>query len=134
MRLTKTLVLTVGLVSAVAMVFTACSSPATSSTKSSATANTTASKATPASAPASTSAKAVLAQTNCPITGDPIDKTVFTEYKGQKVYFCCSRCIAKFNKDPQKYLTAMRAKQVKPGQAGSGTKGEKSNDMGKMKM
>ena len=31
------------------------------------------------------------------------DKEVFTEYKGNKVYFCCNRCKGKFEKDPKKY-------------------------------
>ena len=43
-------------------------------------------------------------QTICPVMGGKIDKTVFTEYEGRKVYFCCPGCIAEFHKDPQKYL------------------------------
>ncbi len=43
-------------------------------------------------------------QTLCPIMGNPIDKTVFTEYQGKKVYFCCPGCIDEFNKDPEKYV------------------------------
>ena len=34
-------------------------------------------------------ADAAAVQTTCPIMGNPIDKAVFTEYQGQKVYFCC---------------------------------------------
>jgi len=43
-------------------------------------------------------------QTICPVMGGRIDKTVFTEYEGTKVYFCCPGCIAEFHKDPRKYL------------------------------
>jgi Cu(I)/Ag(I) efflux system membrane fusion protein len=43
-------------------------------------------------------------QTICPVMGNPIDKTVFTEYKGKKVYFCCPGCIEEFHKDPEKYI------------------------------
>lgn len=43
-------------------------------------------------------------QTLCPVMGGVIDKKVFTEYQGKKVYFCCPACIGMFNKDPQKYL------------------------------
>jgi len=32
---------------------------------------------------------AAAVQTTCPIMGKSIDKAVFTEYQGQKVYFCC---------------------------------------------
>lgn len=43
-------------------------------------------------------------QTICPVMGGKIDKTVFTDYKGKRVYFCCPGCIDTFNKDPEKYL------------------------------
>jgi len=43
-------------------------------------------------------------QTLCPVMGGAINKEIFTEYKGKKVYFCCPGCIAEFEKDPQKYL------------------------------
>ncbi len=43
-------------------------------------------------------------QTTCPIMdGKKISKTIFTEYKGKKVYFCCAMCIDKFKADPEKY-------------------------------
>jgi len=44
-------------------------------------------------------------QTVCPVmAGNPINKNVFVEYQGKKVYFCCNDCKAKFNADPEKYL------------------------------
>jgi YHS domain-containing protein len=46
-------------------------------------------------------------QTTCPVRGDPIDKSVFTEYQGKKVYFCCKGCIAEFQKDPQKCIAKL---------------------------
>jgi YHS domain-containing protein len=46
-------------------------------------------------------------QTVCPVTGDKIDKNVFVEYKGKKVYFCCSACKSVFNKDPEKYIAKL---------------------------
>ena len=49
-------------------------------------------------------ASAAILQKTCPMMGSPIDKNVFTEYKGKKVYFCCAKCIAKFNANPEKYL------------------------------
>ena len=50
---------------------------------------------------------ASIEQKTCPITGQQIDPSVFVEYKGKKVYFCCSMCIAQFNKDPEKYLSKL---------------------------
>jgi YHS domain-containing protein len=47
-------------------------------------------------------------QTMCPIMdGNKIDKNVFVEYKGKKVYFCCSSCKATFEKDPEKYIAKL---------------------------
>ena len=39
----------------------------------------------------------------CPVTGEAANKEVFTDYMGQKVYFCCDHCKAAFEKDPAKY-------------------------------
>ena len=47
---------------------------------------------------------AAIQQTTCPIMGGPINKDIFTEYKGKKVYFCCAGCKEKFEKEPEKYL------------------------------
>jgi len=45
-------------------------------------------------------------QTTCPVlAGKPIDKNIYTDYKGKRVYFCCNSCKATFEKDPDKYLT-----------------------------
>jgi Cu(I)/Ag(I) efflux system membrane fusion protein len=51
-------------------------------------------------------------QTLCPIMGGRIDKAVFMEYKGKKVYFCCPSCIEEFKKDPEKYV--LQLPQFKP--------------------
>ena len=54
---------------------------------------------------AETAVAAVTEQTKCPILpNNAIDKNVFVEYKGKKVYFCCEACKAQFNKDPEKYI------------------------------
>ncbi|MEN6308818.1 MAG: YHS domain-containing protein [Anaerohalosphaeraceae bacterium] len=48
-------------------------------------------------------------QTTCPVmVGKPIDKNLFVEYKGKKVYFCCKGCIAEFNKEPEKYVKLLQ--------------------------
>lgn len=47
-------------------------------------------------------------QTMCPVMdGNKIDKNVFVEYKGKKVYFCCADCKAKFEADPEKYTAKL---------------------------
>ena len=46
-------------------------------------------------------------QTTCPVTGEKIDKNVFTVYKGKKVYFCMESCKAAFEKEPEKYIAKL---------------------------
>ena len=52
-------------------------------------------------------ASAAIEQTVCPIMGGAINKSMFTEYKGKKVYFCCAGCKEKFEKEPEKYLAKL---------------------------
>lgn len=46
-------------------------------------------------------------QTTCPVLGDKIKKSIFVEYKGKKVYFCCAECEGKFNAEPEKHTTKL---------------------------
>jgi YHS domain-containing protein len=57
-------------------------------------------------APAEQTAQ-VAEQTTCPVMGGPIDKNIFVEYKGKKVYFCCNGCPATFLADPEKYISKL---------------------------
>ena len=51
---------------------------------------------------------AAIEQTTCPIMeGNPINKSLFVEYKGKKVYFCCPGCEEKFNAEPEKYIAKL---------------------------
>ncbi len=50
---------------------------------------------------------AVVEQTTCPVMGGAINKAIFAEYKGKKVYFCCSPCEEKFNEEPEKYIAKL---------------------------
>lgn len=43
-------------------------------------------------------------QTQCPVMGEKIDKKVYVDYQGQRVYFCCPACKDTFLKDPEKYF------------------------------
>jgi YHS domain-containing protein len=57
-------------------------------------------------------APAAHAQTNCPIMGGKVNKAVFADYQGKRVYFCCGMCPATFKKDPAKYIKALEAQGV----------------------
>ena len=46
-------------------------------------------------------------QTTCPVMGGPINKAIFVEYQGKKVYFCCNGCPATFMANPEKYISKL---------------------------
>jgi YHS domain-containing protein len=39
--------------------------------------------------------------------GAPINKALFVEYKGEKVYFCCAGCEKKFEENPEQYVSKL---------------------------
>ena len=51
--------------------------------------------------------QAVIEQTICPVMEAPINKELYTEYKGKKVYFCCPGCKGKFEQAPEQYLSKL---------------------------
>ncbi len=53
-------------------------------------------------------------QTNCPVLGNKIDKKVYVDYQGKRIYFCCAMCKAQFKQNPEKYLEKMKAEGVTP--------------------
>ncbi|MHC4778458.1 MAG: hypothetical protein ACYTFG_07790, partial [Planctomycetota bacterium] len=59
-------------------------------------------------------ALAAKTQTLCPVMGGPVNKNVFSIYKGLKVYFCCPGCDRRFEQDPEEYIRKMRASGVEP--------------------
>jgi YHS domain-containing protein len=50
---------------------------------------------------------AKIEQTTCPVMAGPVNKALFTEYKGKKVYFCCPGCKEKFDAEPEKYIAKL---------------------------
>ena len=46
-------------------------------------------------------------QTTCPVMEGPINKDLFVEYQGKRVYFCCQACVDQFNAEPEKYLSKL---------------------------
>jgi YHS domain-containing protein len=49
-------------------------------------------------------AKQLKPQTTCPVLGEPIDKSLYVDYNGKRIYVCCADCIEKVKSDPEKYL------------------------------
>jgi len=52
------------------------------------------------------------AQTTCPVMGGKINKDVYSDYEGKRVYFCCTSCISEFKKDPAKYVKKLEDQGV----------------------
>lgn len=53
-------------------------------------------------------------QTQCPVMAGKVDKKIYADYKGKRVYFCCSSCLDDFKKDPDKYMKDMQDKGITP--------------------
>ncbi len=49
---------------------------------------------------------------NCPVMDEPIDFTVSTATDDGPVFFCCSGCIEKYNKNPEKYAKKTAAQRA----------------------
>ncbi|MCP3964765.1 MAG: hypothetical protein GY750_04735 [Lentisphaerae bacterium] len=47
-------------------------------------------------------------QTKCPVMGGKINKNLYYDYKGQRIYVCCKGCIAIIKKNPEKYLEKLK--------------------------
>ena len=52
-------------------------------------------------------------QTTCPVMGGTIDQSLYTDYEGTRVYFCCEGCVPEFQKDPEKYINKLENEGVK---------------------
>jgi YHS domain-containing protein len=51
-------------------------------------------------------------QTKCPVLGGDINKQVYADYKGKRIYFCCAGCDQEFEKNPEKYLQKLKEEGV----------------------
>ena len=73
---------------------------------------------TPLASAATTNAVPV--NTQCPVSGKPVDATKTLFHDGVLIAFCCDDCKAKFQQDPKPYLTKLAAlmpkDKVKPSQ------------------
>ncbi len=54
------------------------------------------------------------AQTTCPVMGGTINKELYADYKGERVYFCCMACPPQFAKDPEKFINKLKEMGQEP--------------------
>jgi hypothetical protein len=66
-------------------------------------------------------------QTTCPVMGGKVNKELYVDAEGYRIYVCCGGCIGKVKADPEKYIKQLKAKGVELEKAPSG-KDEKSNE------
>lgn len=51
-------------------------------------------------------------QTTCPMMGTPIDKELYVDHDGKRIYVCCAKCLAPIEENPDKYVKELEAKGV----------------------
>ena len=67
-------------------------------------------------------------QANCPVMGGKINKEIYADHDGKRVYFCCNMCIDTFKKDPAKYIEKMKKDGIDPAAIPSVTKPETGHE------
>ena len=50
------------------------------------------------------------AQETCPVMGGKINKSLYADVNGHRVYVCCKGCISTIKKDPDKYIKVLKDK------------------------
>jgi len=60
------------------------------------------------------------AQAVCPVLGGKINKDVYADYQGKRVYFCCPGCVGPFNQNPEKYLKKLEGQGMTPEKTSGG--------------
>ena len=51
-------------------------------------------------------------QATCPVMGGAIDKELFVDHAGKRIYLCCAGCASKVRKEPAKYIAQLEAAGV----------------------
>ncbi len=46
-------------------------------------------------------------QTTCPVMGGAINKAVYVDHDGKRIYLCCKGCVDAVKKEPAKYIKAL---------------------------
>jgi YHS domain-containing protein len=54
------------------------------------------------------------AQDICPVMKGNINKNIYSDYQGMRIYHCCPACIDIFKKDPEAYMKKMKEAGIEP--------------------
>ena len=52
-------------------------------------------------------------QSTCPVTGEKVNKKLYVDHDGYRIYFCCTGCVEAFKKNPGKWLKKLKEDGVK---------------------
>jgi YHS domain-containing protein len=59
-----------------------------------------------------TKSQALKPQTTDVLSGKPINKSIYTDYKGKRIYFCCEVSKSQFNMDPERHIKTFQDQGV----------------------
>ena len=48
-----------------------------------------------------------------PLWGGTVNQSLYADYEGKRVYFCCEGCVPEFQKNPAKYISKLEKEGVK---------------------
>lgn len=51
-------------------------------------------------------------QATCPVMGTEIDRTIYVDHDGWRVYMCCEHCVKEFQSDPNTYMKKLKEEGV----------------------
>lgn len=63
--------------------------------------------------PTKTSTSKKTVQTTCPVMGGKINKDLYVDVKGKRIYICCKGCIKTIEENPDKYIKKLEDAGVK---------------------
>ncbi|MDX9702682.1 MAG: hypothetical protein RBU23_06530 [Candidatus Auribacterota bacterium] len=53
------------------------------------------------------------AQTVCPVMGSTVNKSLYVDHGGNRIYVCCGACVSAVKSNPEKYIEQLEAQGVK---------------------
>ncbi len=71
--------------------------------------------------------EAITPQKSCPVMGGKINKDLYVDHDGKRVYVCCKGCVGAVKNDPEKYIKKLAEKGEGPVTV-SEAKKEKTDD------
>jgi hypothetical protein len=73
-------------------------------------------------APSNITQKTLKNQTLCPVMNEAINKKLYVDYEGKRIYVCCNYCVKTVKKDPAKYIKLIEDQGITLDKALSGGK------------